>query len=99
MQDMENKRDTQMSEQPEEQTASEAAQTEEETAAAEETAETEQTAEEGAAEEEAAEQTAEEQPQTAENKLNKWLPAAMGYGIFFGALAIAIAIGLLVCLL
>lgn len=85
MQDMENKRDTQMSEQPEEQTASEAAQTEEETAAAEETAETEQ--------------TAEEQPQTAENKLNKWLPAAMGYGIFFGALAIAIAIGLLVCLL
>ncbi len=85
MQDMENKRDTQMSEQPEEQTASEAAQTEEETAAAEETAETEQ--------------TAEEQPQTAENKLNKWLPAAMGYGIFFGALAIAIGIGLLVCLL
>ena len=89
MQDMENKRDTQMSEQPEEQTASEAAQTEEETAAAEE----------GAAEKEAAEQTEEEQPQTAENKLNKWLPAAMGYGIFFGALAIAIGIGLLVCLL
>ena len=62
-------------------------------------AETEQIAEEGAAEEEAAEQTEEEQPQTAESKLNKWLPAAMGYGIFFGALAIAIAIGLLVCLL
>ena len=32
-------------------------------------------------------------------KLCKWVPAPLGYGLFFGSLALAIAIGLLVCLL
>mgnify|MGYP000357756334 FL=1 len=44
-------------------------------------------------------QTEEGAPDAAENKLNKWLPAPLGYGIFFGALAVAIGLGLLICLL
>lgn len=44
-------------------------------------------------------QTEEGAPDAAENKLNKWLPAPLGYGIFFGVLAVAIGLGLLICLL
>ena len=44
-------------------------------------------------------QTEEGAPDSAENKLNKWLPAPLGYGIFFGVLAVAIGLGLLICLL
>ena len=44
-------------------------------------------------------QTEEGAPDAAENKINKWLPAPLGYGIFFGALAVAIGLGLLICLL
>lgn len=44
-------------------------------------------------------QTEEGSPDAAENKLNKWLPAPLGYGIFFGVLAVAIGLGLLICLL
>lgn len=34
-----------------------------------------------------------------ESLLNKWLSPVVGYSAFFGALAVAIGIGLLVCLL
>lgn len=44
-------------------------------------------------------QTEEGAPDAAENKLNKWLPAPLGYGIFFGVLAVAVGLGLLICLL
>ena len=44
-------------------------------------------------------QTEEGAPDAAENKLNKWLPAPLGYGIFFGVLSVAIGLGLLICLL
>lgn len=44
-------------------------------------------------------QTEEGASDAAENKLNKWLPAPLGYGIFFGVLAVAIGLGLLICLL
>lgn len=40
-----------------------------------------------------------EQKKETESLLNKWLPPAVGYGAFFGALALAVGIGLLVCLL
>ena len=39
------------------------------------------------------------QKKDTESLLNKWLPPAVGYGAFFGALALAVGIGLLVCLL
>ena len=60
------------------------------TAEAQETQETQDTQET---------QTEEGAPDAAENKLNKWLPAPLGYGIFFGVLAVAIGLGLLICLL
>lgn len=40
-----------------------------------------------------------EQKKETESLLNKWLPPVVGYGAFFGALALAVGIGLLVCLL
>ena len=39
------------------------------------------------------------QKKDTESLLNKWLPPVVGYGAFFGALALAVGIGLLVCLL
>ena len=66
---------------------------ENETAATAEAQETQET--QGAQET----QTEEGAPDAAENKLNKWLPAPLGYGIFFGVLAVAIGLGLLICLL
>lgn len=64
-----------------------------------ETAATVETQETQDAQETQETQTEEGAPDAAENKLNKWLPAPLGYGIFFGALAVAIGLGLLICLL
>lgn len=77
----------------------ETAGTAEETAAVEEN---ETAAEESAVTETGITETAEkveEKKEETENLLNKWLPPAVGYGSFFGALVLAIGIGLLVCLL
>ena len=64
-----------------------------------ETAATVETQETQDAQETQETQTEEGAPDAAENKLNKWLPAPLGYGIFFGVLAVAIGLGLLICLL
>ena len=64
-----------------------------------ETAATVETQETQDAQEAQETQTEEGAPDAAENKLNKWLPAPLGYGIFFGVLAVAIGLGLLICLL
>ncbi len=63
------------------------------------TAEAQETQETQDAQETQETQTEEGAPDAAENKLNTWLPAPLGYGIFFGALAVAIGLGLLICLL
>ena len=69
------------------------------TAEAQETQETQDAQETQETQDAQETQTEEGAPDAAENKLNKWLPAPLGYGIFFGVLAVAIGLGLLICLL